>query len=170
MNAVSRTMVVEQGQDVELTWLFETDKNVVFNGVVWMIYDHLYKKNTKLIWLNSRETVVRHLHTQHRPEFNATLGTRKVNDTVVRVIVVVSNVQQVHSNTYVCHVITASVPRSQITLKVVGKHNETLSVIVFRFGRKCNCAKQVFKLEISVCTTYNFSEKILCMSLATILQ
>ncbi|XP_028412699.1 fibroblast growth factor receptor 1-like isoform X2 [Dendronephthya gigantea] len=118
LNAKMRTVLCKPGQEARLTWIFQTNKKISFYGIVWTIYDRIHKNYTKLVWINKHEKVYRHFHTKGRSDFDVNVATKTINTTKVQLTIIIPNVQDIHENKYVCHVIRSKIGPSQIELKV----------------------------------------------------
>ncbi len=102
--------------------------------MVWTIYDRLFKNHTKLLWMDRYEKLYRHLYSRNRPDYDVRLKSDSINDGDVKITIVISNVQHIHENNYVCHVIRSKIGPSQIELKVKGQY--CLSAKMFIFDSK----------------------------------
>lgn len=121
LNAKMRTVLYKPGQEARLTWIFQTNKKISFYGIVWTIYDRVNKTYTKLVWIDRYEKVYRHLHTKGRSDYDVIVETKTINITKVQITIAIPNVQTIHGNKYVCHVIRSKIGPSQIELKVEGE-------------------------------------------------
>lgn len=116
-------MIVAPGQEARLEWKFATNSNVTFYGIVWTIFDRVFKNYTKLIWMDRQEILYRHFHTKDRRDYDVKFTSASMKSgEVVLLTIIIPNVQKVHENVYVCHVIRSNIRPSQVELKVKGEH------------------------------------------------
>ena len=120
VNEKHRLMFVTRGEKARLSWIFRTKENIPFHGIVWTMHDRMFKNHTKLIWINEDEKLYQHSHAKGRVDYGVRFMSKKINHTDVQLTIVIPNVQQIHENKYVCHVVGLHIGSSDIELKVKG--------------------------------------------------
>ena len=78
--------------------------------------------------MDEYEKLYRHLHTKNRREYEVRFKSETINNKVVQLTILIPDVQQIHENGYVCHIVGSKIGPSEIKLKVKGKYR-TLIII-----------------------------------------
>lgn len=112
-----------RGDKAELQWVFRTKENVTFHGIVWTIYDRMFRNYTKFIWMDEYEKLYRHLHTKNRREYEVRFKSETLDNTDVQLTIIIPDVQQIHENRYICHIVGSKIRPSEIELKVKRKYS-----------------------------------------------
>jgi hypothetical protein len=129
-------VTVVRGQEAKLKWVFQTSNKITFHGIVWTIKDRLFKNSTKLLWMDRDERLYRHLHTKNRPDYDVKLKSETINNTDVQLTIVIPNVQRIHENKYICHVMGFKIGPFEIELKVKGEKRIILLVTIIKISAK----------------------------------
>lgn len=82
------------------------------------------------------ERLYRHLHTKNRPDYDVKLKSETINNTDVQLTIVIPNVQRIHENKYICHVMGFKIGPFEIELKVKGEKRIILLVTIIKISAK----------------------------------